>query len=273
VNCDLACELIDGYLDKALSRYDARRLEQHLSQCPSCSRELRERPLFERTLRGALAVSVQQRRLSPKASMRIVREAQGSVRRGIWSKRAHSALRIVATIASMCLVLAGLFYLLRDVPRESNAETINLFPMRYLSHPDGRILSRVSLRERTWLDVQQAGTELPALGASEVLIEPWTLTPGQMFTTTVLLQTDLPQPVDSARFDLDVNGPTGYYSFGVKVRGHLPSQGFCFVQITPDLLEASSREKYLMPASEIFREPGVYKLSISFYSPVYASTR
>lgn len=278
MNCDLACHLIDDYLEKRLSRYDARRLEQHLKRCGSCSEELRARPRFERTIRHSLAASVQQHHLSAEASMRIVREAQDSVRRGIWSRRAYGAARAAATVAGMCLVLVGLFFLLRDLPRESDANVITLFPIRYLSMSDRRPASRITLHERTWPDAplenpSSARSNTLSVDANNVLIEPWTLKPGELFTITLFLQSDLPQPVDAARFDLDINGPTGSYNFEVNVRGHLPSRGISVLQVTPDLLETSSQEKYLMTPTEIFGEPGVYTLTVFLYSPVRAAAR
>lgn len=278
MNCDLACHLIDDYLEKRLSRYDARRLEQHLSQCACCSEELRARPHFERTIRHSLAASVQKHHLPAEASMRIVREAQDSVRRGIWSHRVYRVARVAATAAGMCLVFVGLFFLLRDLPDESDASAITLFPIRYLSSSDRPPASRITLHERTWPDAplensSAARSHTLTVDADSVLIEPWTLKPGEMFTITLFLQSDLPQPVDAARFDLDVNGPTGYYRFEVDVRGHLPSRSISVLQVTPDLLEASSREKYLMTPTEIFGEPGVYTLTVFLYSPERASVR
>jgi hypothetical protein len=278
MNCDQACHLIDGYLEKRLSRYDARRLEQHLGLCARCAQELRDRPLFERTIRHALTASVQQRHLSAEASIRIVQVAQGSVRRVVWSHRVYRTVRLAASTAAVCLVLVGLFFLLRGMPGESSANTITLFPVKQLPLSDRRPAGRFMLNEPTWPDAlpENSAPARPhalSLGPGDVLIEPWMLTPGEMFTLTLFLQTDLPQPIDSARFDLDINGPTGYYSFKVTVRGHLPSRGVSVLQVTPDVLAASSREKYLMSPTEIFAEPGVYTVSIFLYSPVWASTR
>jgi hypothetical protein len=278
MNCDLACHLIDDYLEKRLSRYLAQRLEHHLSECSNCSRELRDRPRFERTIRKALSASVQQQHLSAEASMRIVREAQGSVRRGIWSKRVNGVVRVAASIAAMCLVFVGLFYLLKDISPEPDAEMITVFPIRYLSVPGRPPASRLGLRERIWpdelpADPSSAASQMISLDASDVVIEPWMLKPGEMFTITLSLRTNMPQPADSARFDLDVSGPTGYYRFEMKVRGHLPSRGISVLQVTPGVMEASSREKYLLSPAEIFQEPGVYTLSIFLYSPLRAPAR
>jgi hypothetical protein len=278
MNCDQARYMIDGYLEKRLNRYDARRLEQHLSRCALCARELRERPLLERQIQHALVASVHQRRLSAEASSRIVGEAQSGVRRGIWSKRAYGLARLTATVAAMCLALAGLFYLVRDVPRESSATPITLFPVHYMPDSDRQSVIRLGLRDRMVPDILPADAfparpQSVSLNANDVRVEPWKLRPGQMFTITLLLQTNLPQPIESARLDLDVNGPTGYYSFEIRVRGHLPSRGISVVRLTPDVLEASSQEKYLMSPTEIFHEPGVYTLRFSTYTPVMTPAR
>ena len=50
--------------------------------------------------------------LSPDASARIIRAAQGSARRGIWLNRAMVAGRVLAGAASVILLVAGLAYLL-----------------------------------------------------------------------------------------------------------------------------------------------------------------
>jgi hypothetical protein len=261
MNCDIACHLIDDYLEKRLSRYAVRRLEQHLSLCTSCAQELRDRPLFERAIRQSLAVSVQQRQLSAEASMRIVQAAQSSTRRAVWSNLAYRLVRMGASAAAVGLVMVGLFFLLRGIPGKSNANTITLQPVRQLAPSDQQ-------------PEDPPGDPSPALslGYNDVLIEPWTLKPGETFTITLFLQTNLPQPIDTARFDIGVNGPTGYYSFELTVKGRLPSHGVSVLQITPDVLAAYSREKYLMSPAEILGEPGVYTVSIYLYSPVWVST-
>jgi hypothetical protein len=276
MNCEIACHLMDDYVQKRLSRYDVRRLEQHLSRCLSCAQELRDRPLFERAIRQSLAVSVQQRQLSAEASLRIVREAQGTMRRAIWSNHAYRLVRLAGSAAAMCLVLVGLFFLLRAVPGKSDTNTITLFPVRQLSPADRQPGARFTLDDPTWPDTQpeDPSGQPPralSLGYDDVLIEPWSLKPGEMFTITLFLQTNLPKPIDKARLDLDVNGPTGYYSFELTVKGHLPSHGVSVLQITPDDLAAYSREKYLMSPAEILGKPGVYTVNIYLYSPAWVA--
>ena len=61
MNCELACHLIDNYMENQLSRYDSLRLERHLSDCSGCTEELRIRPDLERTIQRALTASVQLR--------------------------------------------------------------------------------------------------------------------------------------------------------------------------------------------------------------------
>ena len=67
-------------------------------------------------------------------------------------------------------------------------------------------------------------------------IEPAPLRPGEPFTITLFLHSNVAQPVDRARFDLEVTGPTGYYRFEVKVKGPLPAEGVSMVQVRPEHL-------------------------------------
>lgn len=273
MNCDLACHLIDDYLEKQLSQYDARRLEQHLRLCPACARELQDRPRFERIIRHALAAMVQDQHLSAEASLRIVQHAQARMRRAVWSNRIYLAGRVAAGVVAVALVLVGLFVLLNGLPAESQAGAITLFPLKYLGPADQPPASHFSRAEPSWSGVEPEESPIErggslSLDSNDVSIEPWTLKPGEMFTITLFLRTDLPRPLDSARFDLDVNGPTGFFHFEVTVRGPLPSHGISVLQITPDMLAASSQEKYLLSPQQVFAEPGVYTVQILLYSPV-----
>jgi hypothetical protein len=267
---------MDEYLEKRLSRYDARRLERHLTQCQQCAQELRDRPAFERTLRCALATSVQHRYLSPETSMRIVREVQGNLRRAIWSHRVSFLLQVGAGVASVALVLVGLFFLLSGLPGSSGLGTITLFPIKQLALAEPEPVTRFAANQPTLAEPQPgpAPTEhRPAIfmGRHDVRIEPWRLESGDPFTITMFLHTDLPQTVNSARFDLDVTGPTGFYRFEMTVKGPLPPQGISVLKITPEDLAASSRERYLLSPTEIFAEPGVYTIRVFLFSPVVAS--
>jgi hypothetical protein len=276
VNCELACHLMDEYLEKRLSRYDARRLERHLNQCQRCRLELQERPVFERTIRCGLASSVQHRHLSPESSMRIVREVQGNLRRAIWSNRVSLGLRVAAGVAAVALVLVGLFSLLSGMPGSSGLGTITLFPIKQLALAEPEPITRFTANQPTLAEPQPgpAPTEhRPAIfmGRHDVRIEPWRLESGEPFTITMFLHTNLPQTVNSARFDLDVTGPTGYYRFEMAVKGPLPPQGISVLELTPEDLAASSRERYLLSPTEIFAEPGVYTIRVFLFSPVLAS--
>ncbi len=272
MNCELACHLIDDYLEKRLSRYDCQRLERHLRECPACAREVRERPDFERSVRRALAASVQGRHLAPEASMRIIREARGNVRRGIWSKRVHLGARLAASAAAVSLVLLGVFFLLGGIPVPSSFGTITLLPIKQVALASEQA-PHFTLDQPVSSDITidvPASEERKALslGHHDVRIEPWMLKPGETFTVTLLLHTDMPQPLDNARLDLDVSGPTGYYRFELTVKGPLPARGVSVLQITPQVLATSSRERYLISPSEIFREPGVYTVRVFLFSPV-----
>jgi hypothetical protein len=91
------------------------------------------------------------------------------------------------------------------------------------------------------------------------------------FTMTVLLQSDLPQPLETVHLDLDISGPTGFYRFGLAVEGPLPAQGVSILRVTPELLAEPCEEQYLIAPTEVFSLPGVYTLRVTLSDPVVAS--
>ncbi|MGD2207194.1 MAG: zf-HC2 domain-containing protein [Anaerolineae bacterium] len=275
MNCETACHLIDDYVEGGLSQYDARRLEGHLRRCLDCAQELRRRPYFEHTLRNALAASVQHRSLSPNVTVRIISEAQGSLRRGIWANRIFRSLRAVAAASAVSLVLIGLFFVLSGRPVPEKLQPIILAPMRqfvlFRQQPLAAFESRPALPEHQVPDPPDENRPALYLTSQDIRLEPWKIHPGESFTLTLFLRSDLPQPLKNARFDLVVSGPTGYYRFEMTVQGPLPAQGVSIVQVTPERLAASSRKKYLMSPEEIFYAPGVYTLRVLLFSPVFPS--
>jgi hypothetical protein len=265
MNCDLACHLIDDYLENRLSRYERQCLEAHLASCPDCSEELRQRPVFERTMQRALASAVQNYDLSTEASVRIVQEAQSSLRRAVWTNRAVWTFQVVASVAAIALVVVGLLVLLGRIPVPSHLGPVNLSPVSQwlFSEQHPATLSTVD-------EPNLESTSSPAvwLSNSDMRLEPFDMEPGEPFTLTLLLHTDMPQPLDTARFTIDVQGPSGYYSFLMAVQGPLPANGVSVLRVTPDLLATTSRERYLISPTEIFGEPGVYRVRVTVFSPV-----
>jgi hypothetical protein len=241
MNCEQACHLIDDYLENRLSRYERHRLETHLTLCSDCAEELRNRPAFERQMWGALAISVQHLRLSSDISAQIVREAQSSARRAIWSRRAMLTFQLVASAAAVTLLMIGLLALV------------------------GRIQVPV---EVPWLDPPRVSRPALTLTRNDIIIEPANLRPGQPFTTTIFLHSDLSQPVDAVRFQFEVSGPEADYEFELALKGPFPARGQSTLTVTPAILEKPCQEQYGITPEEIISVPGIYTLRATLLSPV-----
>jgi hypothetical protein len=268
VNCELAASLIDDYIEHGLSRRDCLLLEKHFARCPRCAEEARRRPAFERDVRRALAASVSPLHLSSEASTRIVQAASESLNRAARTQRTFLTFRLLGGAVAAVLVLVGFLSLVGDLPAASHLRPVSLLPASKL------ILSRAGFD--TLLPAEQPAPRLTAtsqvsLPKASLLIEPWRMQPQEPFTMTVLLQSDLPQPLETVHLDLDIAGPTGFYSFGLAVRGPLPAHGVSVFRVTPDLLVEPAQEQYLMAPSDVFRLPGVYTLRLTVSDPVFAS--
>jgi hypothetical protein len=268
VNCDLALSLIDDYIEHGLSRRDCLLLEKHFARCSRCAEEWRSRPAFERDVRRALDASVSPLYLSSEATARIVQAASESLNRANWTQRTFLTFRLLGGAVAAVLVLVGFLSLARDLPVASGLRPVALLPASKL------ILSSAGFD--TLLPSEQPAPRLTAtsrvsLPAASLLFEPWQLRPQEPFTMTVLLQSDLPQPLETVHLDLDITGPTGYYSFGLAVKGPLPAHGVSVFRVTPDLLVEPAQEQYLMAPSDVFRLPGVYTLRLTVSDPVFAS--
>ncbi len=272
MRCEVACHLFDDYLDNQLSRYDAQRLEQHLDNCQRCAQELRVLPSVEQAIERALTGSARQQKLSAEASLRTVRAARSSLRRGIWARRASLSLRMVAAVTALALTVVGLLYLADTIPDPTQLRPISLAPMKQLIF-EGEQPSVPSSQGATLPISYQPDAKKPGLSLSphDVRFDPWKVRPGETFTLTLFLHSDLPQPLEAARFDLDVSGPTGYYRFEMTVKGPLPAQGVSVLQVPFDRLAASSQEKYLLTPDEILSVPGVYVMRVLLYSPVVST--
>jgi hypothetical protein len=268
MNCDLAGCLIDDYLENGLSQRDRHQLEKHLARCTHCANELRRRPTLERDLRRALAASVGSLSLSSDASTRIVESAEESLNRAVWAHRATLTFRLMSGAVAAALVLVALFALAGRIPVPSQLKPIALVPANKLtlsdSNPDTLSVGDQPLPRLT-------ATSTASLPRTSLLIEPREMRPHLPFTMTVLLQSDLPQPLETVRLDLDISGPTGFYRFGLVVKGPLPAHGVSIFRVTPAVLAKPCREQYLIEPTDIFSLPGVYTLRVTLSDPVVAS--
>lgn len=265
MNCDLAVSLLDDYIEHSLSQRDCLLLEKHVAQCPRCVEELRRRPGFERDVRRALAASVRPLYLSPEASTRVVQAATESLNRATWSQRTFLTLRLLGGAVAALLVLVGFLSLVGDLPVASSFRRVALSPTSKL------ILSQTGMD--TLLPAQRPAPRLTttsqmSMPLASLQVDPWLMHPQEPFTMTVLLQSDLPQPLEKVRLDLDIAGPTGFYRFGLVVRGPLPAHGVSVFRVTPDLLVEPAQEQYLMTPSDLFRLPGTYTLRLTVSDPV-----
>lgn len=244
MSCNWACQMMDDYLENRLGQYDRQRLEAHLALCRVCARELRSRPAFEHTVGRTLAESVQGLHLPSEACDRIVQLAQAGLKQAIWFRRVLLALQVVTGVVLAAIALAALLILTGR----------------------GR-LPGVSLPV---LLPATSSTSL-SLAPNDLFIEPWHLKPGDTFTVTLLLRNNASQPLDTARIDLEVVGPTGDYRFVLAVRGPLPAHGVSILQVTPELLALPCRAQYQKSPAEILSVPGVYTFRATLFSPVSAN--
>jgi hypothetical protein len=278
MKCEQACLLIDDYLESGLSRYERQRLEEHLAACPGCVEEVRDRSALDHTIWQALAASVDNQSLSPEASDRIVRAAQASARQGIWHTHALLAVRVVATLAIALLVVAGVLVLIDGVPSPMGHRKVILLPVLQLALSE---LSPVTLApknepalpEQPVFDVKPVDEPLLMLDVSDMRFEPKHLNPSEWFTITLVLRSELPQSVDTARLDLEVSGPPGIYRFPLSVEGPFPAPGVSILRVTPDRLAAICQKRYLISPTEMFEAPGIYVVRVTLYSPAYASAQ
>ena len=131
------------------------------------------------------------------------------------------------------------------------------------------LLGRVSLPSEL-VEFSQPSTSRPplSLNRSDILIEPWDLKPGEPFTATIFLHSELTKPVDAIRFRLDISGPTGDYQFVLAAQGPFPAQGVSVLQVTPDLLVVPCREQYQITPGDVFGAPGIYTVRATLLGPV-----
>lgn len=240
MTCDLVCLLIDDFLDKRLSKREHQRLEEHISACPRCARELNDRLAFERTMRQSLATSVQHLQLSSAASRRTIQSVESGARQSPWSFRAVRLMPMMAGTLGVTLLLASLLLLLGHIPIPVGVQRAILSP-----------------------------ASKPALfvDRSDISIAPQHIQPGDLFTVTVPIHSDFFRPVDTVRCILEITGPSGDYRFAVTAQGPFPSHGISILHLTPELLAIPSREQYQISPTDILSAPGAHTFRVTIFSP------
>lgn len=268
MNCEAVGHLMDDLLDNALSQRERELLEEHLSRCPRCLRDLRRRPAFERGIRRALATSVQPLALPPSFGQGLVDAAEKSLRRARRSERAQGVLRASMGVVAVCLLVVGLLFLSGSIPVPSQLQPVTLFPVKQAS------LTELAARMDPALDqpVKWVEEEPAPVTSSQVsmIIEPNVMHPQQAFTITVFLWSAEAQPVEAVTLDLAVNGPTGYYEFDLALQEALPSRGVSVLKVTPELLAEPCREQYLLAPTDLFAKTGVYDVRVTMTKPASA---
>lgn len=272
MNCGQAKHLIDDYIDNGLSPHQRTGLESHFASCANCGAELRGRSSLDRSLRQAFGVEVQSRYLPSAASGRIIASVQTGLNRAIWLHRARVTGQVFAGVAALVLVLVGLSSLLAHTPLPSALNPVRLFPVKQLLLSGRRIAEDAPIRERDPADPRPLAADpdqQPLLSLSLIAssIDPAPMHPGDSFTITLLLQNDLPHSLDTARFDLEISGPSGAYRFPLLVRGPFPAHGVSVIVVTPEVLAAQCEERYLISPRDIFDTAGNYRLRFTLFSP------
>lgn len=272
MNCSLVDCLIDDYIDNELSPRERKQLESHLVSCARCTDELRHRSALDRSVRQALGASVQHSYLPAAAGDRFVQAAQHRLRRDIWRHRVGSAGQVLMSVLAAVLVVVGLSAAVDRLSLSPVLNPVTLFPVKQLVL-SGQRLANVS--PDAGPDPRELQPTVPSLrtqpglslGSSGTFVDPEPLLPGQPFTITLLLHSNLRQPLESAQFDLEISGPTGYFRFPLSVSGPLPARGIALVRVTTDVLAGQCQDRYMISPTSIFRVPGAYKLRFTVYSP------
>jgi predicted anti-sigma-YlaC factor YlaD len=278
VNCSLANQLIDDYLEDGLNAHDRRRMEEHLDSCSRCAEELHSRFSLERSIRQAFGISAQHRYLPQATGARIVAEAQNGLRHAIWANRIRQTSQAMVALVAIALVLVGALSLRGRVPLPSGSRPVMLSPDRQLALISQRLADTLPAGDAALQEAQPAtpsgadGATL-ALSGGGVFVEPQPLYPGDVFTFTLAIQNYLPHPLNGARFELQISGPTGTFRFPLSLKGPLRPEGVSLVRITADVLAGPCQEKYLISPAEIFAVPGVYLLRLTLFSPLATQAR
>jgi hypothetical protein len=264
MNCDLAGSLIDDYLENGLSQRERQQVEKHLARCSHCTKEVRKRPAFERDLRRALALSVSSLHLSADAQTGIVRAVEQSMDRAKRSRRVILGFQVMASAVAAVLLMVGLFALLGQIPVPSGLKPTVLFPRNNLPLSESEPVT-ISLRGQSNPQLVSAADALPR---ASLIVEPREMGPHDPFTMTVWLESDLPEPLETVRLDLEITGPTGFYRFGLEVNSPLPARGVSIFEVTSEVLAEACQEQYLISPTDMFAVPGAYTFRVTLAYPV-----
>ena len=247
MTCDSAGRLIDDLMGNQLSRRERQRLEEHLSSCPRCAKELGERLVLEQRMQQALAASVHQLRLPPGASRAMIQAVETSLQKPGWRYRLWPMAQVMAGVAAAFLLFLSIVFLSDRVP-------IPALGGQQTAHSP---MIRPAL----------------SVDPSRISFEPDSMVPGDRFTVTVPIESNLLQEIDAVRCDLEISGPTGQYRFALFMQGPLPAHGLSIIQVTPDLLAGPSQDQYQLSPDQIFGLPGAYAFRVTVFSPMVASSQ
>ena len=268
MNCGVAGHLMDGYLENTLSAYERQRFEAHLASCPGCRAEMHGRSSLDRAIGEALTAAVHDRVPAASATAATIRSAQGALRRSLWSRRVGLTFQVMAAAAALALVMVGVLWWQAGIPIPSTIGPIPVARIKQFIITEVSPTSKTPVEGLGLLDpdsrVYPANPEVGlSLTRGESLVEPAKLHPGEPFTVTALLESTLPQPLDSAHIELGIDGPTGYYDFALVVRGPFQAQSVSVLEVTSEDLAVPCREKYLQAPTDIFRQPGRYVVRVA----------
>lgn len=268
MNCASACRRMDSYLENGLGLYERSRLEAHLNFCLGCAEELNRRSAFEQSIWEALGAAAQHQALSSATSARIVGAAQAGVKRAILARRVGISVRVLASVAALGLVIVGVLLWIGRISIPSELGPITLVPVKQLFQAAQQPIPVSPLEEparpqRSETIPSPEGEPGLLLVGGKSLIEPQPLGTGEPFTVTVYLYSDLNEPVDEARLDLDISGPSGHFQFPLTAEGPLPGHRLTVLRLAADDLAGPCQEKYLISPADIFAVPGSYTVRVT----------
>jgi hypothetical protein len=244
MNCDLACGLMDEYLDDRLSHRDRERIEEHLNRCLRCRQELESRLAFDDLVRHRLTAAVSSLQLPRESTHRIIQAAQRSTQRALWSKRLVAGGQVALGVAAVILLMVGLIYSLGRVPTPLQGSQVE-----------------VAGPKETRVQRQQ----------DAVWIEPPRLYAGEPFTVTLRLRNETSQPLDGGLvvFSLKRAEATGpEYRFAIPLGEVLQPDERWEVELTPQNLRPVCLREYQIEPAELLAEPGVYSFRVTFQPAV-----
>lgn len=272
MNCAVARQLMDSYLEHRLSLFERQRFETHVASCRACSAEVRSRSSLDRAIRQTLSASVQDRSLPADRTTQMIRNGQRALHRSLWSRRLGVTIQVMAAAAALFLVVVGVFLWQAGIPIPSTIGPIPLPRVQQLVSSEIAPTSNLPVESLSFLDPQPIAFSSEAhsglsLTRGESLVEPASLHPGEPFTITALLNSELPQALESVHIELDIQGPTGYYDFTLVVHGPFQAQSVSVLQVTPTALAAPCQDKYLIDPTDIFRLTGRYVVRVALSIP------